>query len=111
MSKAIKKVVKTVTKKGPLGDLLLGGADKAADIQKKQIEQAEKASRLAMEQQANFDRQAQLLSSNQAGLTGANAATDTTKFDIGGTDAPDTILNDMRKRRGKATASSQLGIV
>lgn len=111
MSKAIKKIVKVVKKNTLGGELFFGAADRAAEIQKKQIEQAENASRLAMEQQANFDRQAQLLSSNQAGLSGANAAADTTKFDIGGTDAPDTILDDMRKRRGKATASSQLGIV
>lgn len=130
MSKAFKKIRKTVAKfdlghqavksmglPDPAGDLLYGDskaltpAEQNAKLQKEQMEQASKASADALRQQAEFDAQAQRLAANQAGLTGANAAKDTTKFDIGGTDSPDTILNDMRKRRGKSATSSQLGIV
>lgn len=130
MSKAFKKIRKAVAKfdlghqavksmglPDPSGDLLYGDskaltpAEQNAKLQKEQMEQASKASEDALRQQAEFDAQAQRLASNQAGLTGANAAKDTTKFDIGGMDSPDTILDDMRKRRGKSATSSQLGIV
>lgn len=101
----------------PVNDLVYGEnkaltpAEQNAKLQKQQMDAATKASEDAMRQQAEFDAQAQRLASNQAGLTGANAANDTTKFDIGGMDSPDTILDDMRKRRGKSATSSQLGIV
>lgn len=129
MSKTFKKIGKVLVKgdlghqavksmglPDPAGDLIYGDskaltpAEQNAKLQKQQMEQATKASEAAMQQQAEFDAQASRLAANQAGLTGANAANDTTKFDIGGTDAPDTILDDMRKRRSKSTTSSQLGI-
>ena len=100
----------------PVNDLVYGEskaltpAEQNAKMQQQQMEAATKASEDAIQQQAEFDARSQRLASNQAGLTGANAASDTTKFDIGGMDSPDTILDDMRKRRGKATTSSQLGI-
>jgi len=111
------QVLKSMGLPDPAGDALYGSdkiltpAEQNAKLQKEQMEQAAKASDAAMRQQAEFDAQAQRLASNQAGLTGANAANDTTKFDIGGMDSPDTILDDMRKRRGKSATSSQLGIV
>jgi hypothetical protein len=129
VSKTFKKITKVLVKgdlghqaaksmglPDPAGDLIYGDnkaltpAEQNAKMQKQQMEQATKASEAAMRQQAEFDAQAQRLASNQAGLTGDNAAKDTTKFDVGGMDSPDTILDDMRKRRGKATTSLQLGI-
>mgnify|MGYP003450286032 FL=1 len=120
--KAIKKVTKTVVKgatfgqgekivnvlsgglvgKGPLEGPLNMNAGQAA-MQK----QAEAAARL---EQTRFDSQATALK-NQTLLEGANAAQNTVQVQTGGGDTPDSVLNDMRRRkRPSASVATGLGI-
>lgn len=109
------QVVKGMGLPDPVGDIMHGDyktkspAEQAAANQKAQMELATKAQEDAMAQQTAFNQQAQLIAGNQAGLEGANAAADTTKFELGGDDVPDDVY---KRRRSKATGStsSQLGI-
>jgi hypothetical protein len=102
----------------PGGDLMYGDnklltpAEKNQQMQQEQMEAQTRASDDAMKQQALFDEQASRIASNQAALQGSNAAQDTTRFELGGSDTPDGILEDMRRRRNKGSStSSQLGII
>lgn len=120
--KAIKKVTKTVVKgatfgqgekivnvlsgglvgKGPLEGPLNMNAGQA-DMQK----QAEAAARL---EQTRFDSQATALK-NQTLLEGVNSAQNTVQVQTGGGDTPDSVLNDMRRRkRPSASVATGLGI-
>jgi hypothetical protein len=44
-------------------------------------------------------------------LADANAANAVTKVEVGGTDTPDTLLEDARRRKGSGTVSSQVGVI
>jgi len=135
--KAIKKVTKPVVKAATLGAIdgksggwmkgtdgvlntfTLGAMGKgamegplnmqagAAAAAKSQQEAAAYAARL---EQTRFDSQATALK-NQTLLEGVNSARNTVQVQTGGGDTPDSVLNDMRRRkRPSASVATGLGI-
>lgn len=142
IKKAFKKVGKVLTTAGPLGKMAKDivkapinaakeaskqadrqaeadrvfaeqQANEAARLQAEQIAAAKRANDDALRQQKMFNDQAQLLSDNTQSLMGTNVGKDTAMVEVGGTDTPDVIAADMKRRKPstKRSTASQLGII
>lgn len=104
------QVVKSIGLPDPMGDALYGDNKTLSPAEKAAKSQQDAAENAARMEQTRFDSQATALK-NRTLLEGANAAQNTVQVQTGGGDTPDSVLNDMRRRkRPGASVATGLGI-